>query len=135
MKLTTARRSTIAQGIIADMANGTAANPKIEFYTGTIPASMGGSITDTLLAELETTTTVATENSGVITFQAITEDSSANASDDVGWARALDRDGAEAIYFTVSASGAGGDIQFNSVSFVAGAPVSVSSLTVTVGAA
>lgn len=134
MKLTTARRSTIAQGIIADMANGTAANPKIQIYNGTMPASMGGTISDTLLAELETTTTVATESNGVITFDSITDDSSANATGTAGWARILDRDGAEALYLSVTVSGGGGDLEMNTLSIESGSPVAITSGQITVGA-
>lgn len=134
MKITTTRRSAIAQDLIADIAAGTTnPNPVMEIYTGTIPA-MGGTITDTLLATLTLTTQVATESSGVITFDAITEDSSADASGTAGWCRVLDRDGGEAAYFTIADDGSG-EINFNSVSIVAGAPVAVSSLTVTVGGA
>lgn len=134
MKITTTRRSAIAQDLIADMAAGTTnPNPVMEIYTGTIPA-MGGTISDTLLATLTLTTQVATESSGVITFDAITEDSSADASGTAGWCRVLDRDGGEAAYFTIADDGSG-EINFSSVSIVAGAPVAVSSLTVTVGGA
>lgn len=134
MKITPARRSAIAQDLIADMAAGTTnPNPVMEIYTGTIPA-MGGTISDTLLATLTLTTQVATESNGVITFDSITEDSSADASGDAGWCRVLDRDGGEAAYFTIADDGSG-EINFSSVSIVAGAPVAVSSLTVTVGGA
>lgn len=136
MKITTALRSAIAQDLIAAMANGsTNPNPVLEIYDGSIPSAMGGSITDTLLASLTLTATVGTETDGVITFGTITEDSSADASGDAGWCRVLDRDGAEAAYFTISSGAGSGEIQFNSISIVAGAPVSVSSLTVTVGGA
>lgn len=134
MKITPARRSAIAQDLISDMAAGsTNPNPVMEIYTGSIPA-MGGAVSDTLLATLTLTTQVATESGGVITFDAITEDSSADASGDAGWCRVLDRDGGEAAYFTIADDGSG-EINFSSVSIVAGAPVAVSSLAVTVGGA
>jgi hypothetical protein len=133
MKLTNALRSSIAQIIIDGVANGTADSPIIEVYTGTIPASMGLSISDTRLAELTMTNTVATENNGVITFDAITDDSAADASGTAGWARLLDRDGSEVIHVTVSEIDGTGELQFASVSFQAGNPVSVSSAVLTVG--
>lgn len=135
MKLTTALRSTIAQEIIAAMATGTASTPMIEIYTGSVPATMGGSISDTLLAELAMTNAAATETGGVITLDTITNDSSANATGTAGWARIIDRDGAEVIYLSVSATGGGGELQFNTVSFTSGAPVAISSGTITVGGA
>lgn len=136
MKITTTLRSSIAQDLIAAMANGsTEPNPVMEIYTGTTPASMGGTITDTLLGVLTLTTQVATESGGVVTFDTITEDSSADASGDAGWCRVLDREGDEAVYFSISEAGGSGEIQFNSISILAGAPVAVSSMTVTVGGA
>jgi len=133
MKLTTSRRSTIAQGILADMANGTTANPKIQLYSGSMPSSIGGAISGTLLAELETSTAVGSESSGVITFDPVSNDTSANATGTVGWARVLDRDGAEALYLTVSVTGGGGDIEMNTLDIVQGGPVAISSGTITVG--
>ena len=136
MKLTTARRSTIAQGIIADMAAGsTNPNPVLEIYGGTMPADMGTAFANTLLATLTLTATVGTEAGGVITFDSITEDSAANANGTATWARILDRDGNEAVYFTVSRTGEGGDIQLNIADLVAGGPVAITSGTITIGGA
>ena len=133
MKLTTAQRSSIAQSIIAAMAAGTTnPTPVIEIYDGAIPASMGGTISDTLLATLALTTTVATQTDGVITFETITGDSSANASGNAGWCRVLDRDDNEVVYFSIADDGSG-EINLNSVSIVSGAPVSISSMVITVG--
>jgi hypothetical protein len=137
MKLTTTLRSTIAQDIIDAMAAGSGGEhprPVIEIYDGTIPAAMGGTINDTLLATVGLNTTPATETDGVITFQAMIEDSSADASGDAGWCRVLDRGGDEVVYFTIADDGSG-EINFNTVSIVAGAPVSISSMVVNVGGA
>lgn len=133
MKLTTALRSTIAQSMVSAMANGTTSTPILEVYDGSIPASLGGSITDTLLAELALTNAAATELDGTITFETITGDTSANGNGFAGWARILDRDGAEVIYLTVTVSGGGGDIELNSASITTGSPVSITSGTITVG--
>lgn len=134
MKIKTTSRSAIAQILIDDMKSGTAnTNPLLEIYGGTMPSSMGGTIASTLLATLTLTATAATESSGVITFDAITEDGAADATATATWARILDRDEVEAIYLTVSAIDAGGDIQLGSVDFVAGVPVSLSSGVITVG--
>lgn len=133
MKFTTALRSTIAQAIVDAMANGTTSTPMIEIYDGTMPGSMGGSITDNLLAELAMTNAAATQAGGVVTLDKITNDSSANASGTAGWARILDRDGAEVIYLTVSESGGGGDLELNTVSITSGSPVAITSGTITVG--
>ena len=135
MKFTTALRYTIAQAIVDAMATGTTSTPMIEIYDGTMPGSMGGSITDNLLAELAMTNAAATQAGGVVTLDTITNDSSANASGTAGWARILDRDGAEVIYLTVSGSGGGGDLELNTVSITSGSPVAITSGTTTVGGA
>lgn len=133
MKLTTALRSTIAQSIIDAMASGSAGTPMAELYSGTIPASMGGTISDTLLAEMAMTNGAATKTGGIITLDAISNDSSANAAGTAGWARILDRDSAEVIYLTVTGPGGGGDIELNTTAITIGAPVAITSGVITVG--
>ncbi len=133
MKLTTALRASIAQEILAAITNGSASNPKLEIYDGTEPSSMGQTITDTLLSEHDLTTTAGTESNGVITFGVITDDPSANNSGTAGWARILDRTGAEVLYLSVTQSGGGGNIQLNTVNISTGLPVSITSGTFTVG--
>ena len=100
-----------------------------------MPASMGGSITDTLLAELALTNTAATQSAGVITFETITNDSAANNGGTAGWARILDRDAAEVIYLTVGANGSGADVELNTATITSGGPVAITSGTITVGGA
>ena len=94
---------------------------------------MGQAITDTLLSEHDLTTTAGTVSDGVITFGAISDDPSAKATGDAGWARILDRDGDEVMYLSVTQTGGGGDIQLNTVSISSGLPVSITSGTFTVG--
>lgn len=132
MKLLTADRNAIAQTILDRMSAGTAGNPTLELYTGSIPASMGQPIGDTLIATLALTASVGTIADGALTFDTITADPEAAASGDIGWARAVNRDGDEAVYFTVAADGTG-DINFASVSVTAGQPVGISSFLVTIG--
>lgn len=134
MKITTAVRSAIAQELLAAMAAGTTAPaPIMEIYDGSLPSSMGGAIGSTLLASLELSSAVGTEQDGVITFGEITADASADATGTAGWCRVLDRDSAEVAYFTISETNGSGEIKFNTVDIVAGSPVAVSSMTVTIG--
>ncbi|WP_372986924.1 hypothetical protein [Marinobacter sp.] len=133
MKITTARRTAIAQDLVQDMAAGSVnPNPVIEIYDGTIPASMGGTITSTLLGTLTLTPGVGTVSAGVLTFDTITDDSSADASGEAGWCRVLDRNGDEAAYFTIADDGSG-EINFNEATIVVGAPISITSLSLVVG--
>ena len=119
--------------MIAAMANGTTSAPSLEIYEGAMPVSMGLTIADTLLSENALTNSVATAANGVITFDAIGDDLSVNATGNAGWARIIDRDGAEAIYLTVSATGNGGELQLNTINFVSGSTVTITSGVITVG--
>ena len=135
MKLTPSLRSAIATEILAAMSNGSSVSPKLEIYDGTEPSNMGETITDTMLTEHDLIDAVGSVSGGTITFGTIAEDTSANASGDAGWARILDRAGAEVMYLTVTAAGSGGNIQLNSVSISSGLAVSITSGTFTVGGA
>jgi len=134
MKLTTADRNAIGQIILDRMAAGSTQSPTIELYTGSVPSAMGLAISDTLLATLTLTNAVGSVTDGVLTLDEITEDPAADNSGDIGWARAVDRDGAESVYFSVAENGTG-DINFSSVTLTAGEPVGISSFKITVGGA
>lgn len=103
----------------------------IRIYTGAIPATPETAVSGTLLAELQfNATAFGAAAAGVITANAITQDSSADNTGVAGTYRALKSDGTTALWDgTVSTSGA--DLNLNSTSINAGVAVSVSSLTVT----
>ena len=103
----------------------------IRIYTGGIPATPETAVSGTLLAELQfNATAFGAAAAGVITANAITQDSSADNTGTAGTYRALKSDGTTALWDgTVSTSGA--DLNLNSTSINAGVAVSVSSLTVT----
>ncbi|MFB2703564.1 hypothetical protein [Marinobacter shengliensis] len=135
MKLTTAIRTAVAQEIVDAMAAGTAnPTPVMEIYTGAEPAQMGQTISDTLLGTLDLSAGAADNLNGVIDFHTISDEPSAPASGNAGWCRVLNRDGNEAVYFSISEDGSA-DIQFNTTSIIQGAPISISSLQVVVGGA
>lgn len=104
----------------------------LRVYDGARP-STGGAAT-TLLAELTCSDPCAPNASGgVLTFSAITNDPSANATGTATWARFVDSTGAFAADVSVTATGGGGDIQFNTVSITTGVQVSITSATITAG--
>lgn len=104
----------------------------LRIYDGSRPAT-GGTAT-TLLAELTfSDPSAAAASSGVLTFSAITADSSANATGTATWARVVDSTGAFVFDMSVTASGGGGDLQLNSTSITSGQNVSCSSATLTEG--
>ncbi len=102
----------------------------LRIYDGTRPAS-GGTAT-TLLAQLALSATAAPAASGgVLTFNAITQDSSADATGTATWFRIVTSGGTFVIDGSVSTSGS--DLNLVSTSIVATQPVSVTSATITEG--
>lgn len=106
-------------------------NGYLRIYSGSQPATPETAESGTLLAELIfNATAFGASSGGVITAEAITQDSSANATGTAGWARALKSDGTTALMDgDVSTSGAW--INLNSTAIGIGAIVSVTSLTIT----
>lgn len=104
------------------------ANAKLRLYSGTRPAT-GGTAT-TLLAELTCGSTLAPAASGgVLTLNAITSDSSADASGTATWARLVKSDNTFVMDMDVGTSGA--DLNMNSNVISAGAAVSITGATLT----
>lgn len=102
----------------------------LSIYDGTRP-STGGTAT-TLLAQLTCNATFAPSSSGgVLTLNAITQDSSANATGTATWFRITTSGATFMIDGNCGTSGS--DLNFNTVSIVSGAAVAVSSFTITDG--
>lgn len=95
----------------------------------TVDTAIGGQV---LLAELRFANPASgAAVNGVVTFSALTADSSANADGTATWFRAFKSDGSTAVWDgSVSTSGA--TMNLNTTSIVAGAEVSVTSATYTV---
>jgi hypothetical protein len=105
-------------------------NGLLRIYDGSRPAS-GGAAT-TLLAELALSATSAPGSaSGVLTFSAITQDSSANATGTATWFRIVTSGGTFVIDGSIATSGS--DLNFTTTSIVATQPVSVTSFVITEG--
>lgn len=102
----------------------------IRIYDGVRPAT-GGPAT-TLLAEPTCSDpSAAAAASGVLTFSAITQDSSANATGTATWFRMVDSAGNFVLDGSVGTSGS--DLNLTTTSIVATQPVSISSATITAG--
>jgi len=106
---------------------------KLRIYSGTRPANVAASITGTQLAELTCNATFAPAASGgVLTLNAITSDSSADATGTATHFRLWNSAGSTAMVDgDVSTSGA--DLNLNSVSLTSGGSVAVTSFTITAG--
>lgn len=102
----------------------------LRIYSGTRPATGGAETTK--LAELALSATAAPAAAGgVLTFSSISDDTSADATGTATWARLCTSAGTAVVDMDVGTSGS--DLNFDSVSFVAGGTVSVTSFTITAG--
>jgi hypothetical protein len=112
----------------ADALSDLADNGYLRIYDGTQPATADTAIsTQVLLAELRFNATAApAASNGVLTFNAITQDSSANNTGTASWFRALKSDGSTAL-FDGAVGTSGSDINIATTAIVAGAIVGVSS--------
>lgn len=102
----------------------------LEVYDGVRPAT-GGAIT-TLLAQLTfTDPAAAAAAAGVLTYSAIIDDASADATGTASWFRVTDSVAGHVYDGDVSTSGA--DLNLNTTSIVAGGTVSITSAVLTEG--
>lgn len=105
-------------------------NAVLRIYSGTRPAT-GGTET-TILAELTCNATFApAASSGTLTLNAITADSSANATGTASWWRLQSSGGTHVMDGDCGTSGS--DMNLSTLSIVAGATVSITSAVFTAG--
>lgn len=128
-RLTNAAASAAADAVVDRIDTGGAGTIKI--YTGTIPTDADTALgAQTLLATLTfNATAFGAASNGVATANAITSDTSADATGTAAWARIASGAGTTQMDVTVGTSGE--DINFNTVSFVTGATVAITALTYT----
>jgi hypothetical protein len=128
-RLTNAAASAAADAVVDRIDTGGAGTIKI--YTGTIPTDADTAIgAQVLLATLTfSATAFGAASNGVATANAITSDTAADATGTAAWARIANGAGTTQMDVTVGTSG--DDINFNTVSFVTGATVAITSLTYT----
>lgn len=108
-------------------------NGYLRIYDGTQPTNADTAIgAQVLLAELRFNATAApSATNGVLTFNSLTADSSANATGTASWYRALSSDGTTVV-MDGSVGTATSNLILNSVNIQSGAQVSVTGFTHTV---
>jgi hypothetical protein len=123
-----ARSAALASGLSAEFNTG-----YIRIYSGTRPATPDTALSgNTLLAELRhNATAFAAPSNGVATANAITQDSSADATGTATFARFFKSDGTT-VLMDVEVGTSGANLNLNTVSIVAGAAVQITSWTLTV---
>lgn len=113
----------------------TNASARLRLYSGTPPANVDAALSgNTLLAELVMSNpafgaAVDANPGGRVTANAISDDTSADATGTATFARIVDRDNTPRIQLTAGTSGT--EVILNSAALQAGANVGVSSLTFT----
>ena len=135
MRIADALRNILADAFTARIDLGPGAGT-VRFYTGAQPADADDAIgVQVLLATLTFSDPSAPAASGgVLTFDTITQDASADATGTATWARIEDSDGNNAFDCDVSVTGGGATIELNTVNIIAGGAVRISSFTVTIPA-
>lgn len=122
--------TSVRNAMLDAITSAIGASGLLRIYDGTRPAS-GGTAT-TLLAQLALSATSApAAASGVLTFNAITQDSSADATGTATWFRVTTSGGTFVIDGNVGTSGS--DLNLTTTAIVATQPVSVTSFVITEG--
>lgn len=104
----------------------------IECRTGTPPASVSDAATGTLLGTLTFgATAFAAASARSAAANSITQDSAADADGTIGYCRFKSSGGTAHLDMSVSITGGGGEVQFNSLTATTGLPIAFSSCTVT----
>lgn len=104
----------------------------IKFYTSPMPANTTVAITtQTLLGTCTFDATCGAVAAGTFTADAITPDSSADASGTATWARIQDSDAVVVVDVDVTVTGGGGFIQMPTNAIVAGGPLAFTAFTAT----
>ena len=123
-----------AVNAVVDLLDAGAGAGYIEVRTGAQPASVGTAASGTLLATLTLSDpafgAATSANPSVATAAAVTSDTNVDATGTAGWFRAYDSNDVAVIDGSVTATGGGGDMTFDSVSFIAGGTAALTSWTV-----
>lgn len=127
MRTAVLRRNEQLNALIDNFNSG-----RFRVYSGTRPTDADTALAgNTLLAELTLNVTFApVAAAGVLTANAITSDSSADATGTAAFVRVFETDGITAIC-DLSVGVGTGEVQFATLSFVLGAVISITSLTIT----
>ena len=127
-RITAATANTMLDSGIGTQAD----SGKLYIYSGTQPATGGGGLSgNTLLSTLTMgSDSFPSSSGGVLTANAITQDSSAAATGTAAWFR-LTKSDTTTVLLDGSVGTSGADLNLNSVSITSGGTVSCTSFTIT----
>lgn len=133
-RINTAQRNAACDAIVDSLDAGSGAG-YIQVRTGSQPATVGTAATGTLLATLTLSDPAfGAASSGVATAAAVGSDVSVDATGTPGWFRGFDSNNAAVIDGAVTISGGGGDMTFDTVTWIAGGTAALTAWTVTMPA-
>ena len=105
----------------------------IKIYSGAIPANAATAITSqVLLGTLTFSDPCGTIADNALTMDAITQDSSADATGTAAWARIADSAGVTVMDINVPTTGGGGALTLNTTNIVIGGPILITSFIISV---
>ena len=105
----------------------------IKIYSGTIPTDAATAITSqVLLSTLTFSDPCGTIANNALTMDAITQDSSADATGTAAWARIADSAGVTVMDINVTTTGGSGALTLNTTNIVVGGPVLIASFVISV---
>lgn len=105
----------------------------IKIYSGTIPTDAATAITSqVLLGTLTFSDPCGTIANNALTMDAITQDSSADATGTAAWARIADSAGVTVMDINVTTTGGGGALTLNTTNIVIGGPILITSFIISV---
>lgn len=123
--------TTVRNAMLDAITTAAGASALLRIYSGTRPADPSASITGTLLGTLTCGSTFAAAASGgVLTLNAITSDSAADATATATHFRLWKSDGTTAV-IDGDVGTSGSDLNLNTTSIVTGGPIAVTSFTIT----
>lgn len=134
LRIATATRNAMLDALVAQLDVAAGAGT-IKIYSGTQPTNANTALAgNTLLATLTFSVTSApAASNGTITFSAITEDTSADATGTATFARI--ESGTPATIFDCDVGTSGASINLNTTSIVTGGPVRITSASISIAAA
>jgi hypothetical protein len=118
---------------IRDAFDANASPGYIQFYTSPRPATGAAITSQTLLGTVTLSKPSGSVSNGVLTFDTITSDTSADASGAAVWARGYDGAGTFVADFDVTDNAGVGPIKLNNINIVAGGTISITSGTIAEG--
>ena len=117
---------------LAGIATAIGSSGFMRWYNGTQPTNPDTALSgNTMLANLPLSATSGTASGGVFTFNAITTESSADATGTATWGSFVTSGSVRQADFSIGTSGA--DLNLNTTAIVAGAAASCSAATITNG--